>query len=188
MRDGDRILMSGTGTSLGHLGANDLAVLSLDGDHLEGAKPSKEVAIHAAMYRRDPAARAVVHLHSPNAVAASCLRPYSAESALPPLTPYFVMRVGQTPLIPFRVPGDPELGELIAAHPLRFRAVLLANHGQVVAGATLAAAVDSAIELEEAARIAVLTDGRDRAVLGDDDIRTLTERWGTDWALPASVH
>lgn len=181
--DGDRIIMTGTGTDLGRLQPESLAVLDLDGGHLEGARPSKEVPLHVAMYRRDPRRTAVVHLHSPYAVAASCLRPWSEASALPPLTPYFVMRVGQTPRIPFRVPGDPELGELIEAHPLPFRAVLLANHGPVVGGDTLEQALDGAVEIEEASRITVLTDGLDRELLAPSDIEVLTSRWGTDWTI-----
>ncbi|MGV9798106.1 class II aldolase/adducin family protein [Mycobacterium sp. NPDC003449] len=187
VRDGDRIVMTGTGTDLGRLTSESLAVLDLDGTYVEGARPSKEVAIHVAMYRRDPARTAVVHLHSPYAVAASCLRPWSQASALPPLTPYFVMRVGQTPRIPFRVPGDPELGALLEAHPLPFRAALLANHGPVVGGSDLDQALDGAVELEEASRITVLTDGMDRELLTPTDIETLTSRWGTDWTDVAPI-
>lgn len=180
--------MSGTGTDLGRLTADDIAVVTVDGEFVRGATPSKELALHLALYAKNPHHRAVVHLHSPYAVAASCLEPWSPTSAVPPLTPYFVMRVGQCPLIPFRAPGDPELGELLRALPHPFHGALLANHGQVVSAATPDAAVEAAIELEEACRITLLTDGRPRRLLPAEDVAALAERWGTPWTdAPAVV-
>ncbi|GAA3606561.1 class II aldolase/adducin family protein [Agrococcus terreus] len=184
VRDGDRILMTGTGTRLGALERTDLAELALDGTPLGGARPSKEVALHLALYAKNPEHAAVVHVHSPSAVAAACLAPWSDESAVPPLTPYALMRVGQAPLLPFAAPGDPAMGERIAASPHPFRAALLANHGAVVSGEDLARAVDSTIELEEWCRIALLTQGAARTLIAPEHVRALADRWGMPWTGP----
>jgi len=136
-RDGDLVLMTATGTQLGDLSAADLAVLDADGRHVDGPKPSKEVSLHVALYAKNPGHLAVVHVHSPAAVALSCLAPWSEESAIPPLTPYSLMRVGQVPLLGFVAPGDPAMGDLITDSPHPFRAALLANHGAVVSGESI---------------------------------------------------
>lgn len=185
--DGERILVSGTGTSLGALSESGFAILDLDGTVVGGAKASKETPLHVGFYRRDPAHRAVVHVHSPQVTAFSCTAPWSAVSAVPPLTPYFVMRVGRTPLLPYRMPGSPQLGTDILEEPGEFRASLLANHGSVVAGRTLAEAVERAVELEEACRIALLTDPATRRELDPEQIAELAERWGSPWQA-ATVH
>lgn len=182
VRDGDRILMSGTGTRLGALSPDDLAVLDARGIHLSGPKPSKEVSLHLALYAKNPDHMAVVHVHSPYAVAVSCLAPWSEHSAVPPLTPYSLMRVGQVPLLSFVAPGDPAMGDLITDSPHPFRAALLANHGAVVSGEEIDRAVDSAMELEEACRITVLTDGSDRRLIHPDQVRAITSRWGMPWS------
>ena len=183
----DLVYMTGTGTDLGRLSEEDIAVVTRDGDVVRGAKPSKELALHLAFYEKNASHSAVVHLHSPFAVAASCLEPWSAYSAVPPLTPYFVMRVGQTPLVPFRVPGDPDLAVQVLALDHPFHAALLANHGQIVSASGPDAAVEAAIELEEACRIALLTDGRPRRLLPPADVRTLADRWGTPWTEDSAL-
>lgn len=185
--DGERILVSGTGTSLGSLSEGDFAILDLDGTVTGGAKASKETPLHVGFYRRNPAHRAVVHVHSPQAAAFSCIAPWSEVSAVPPLTPYFVMRVGRTPLLPYRMPGSAQLGADIHQEPGEFRAALLANHGSVVAGRTLAEAVERAVELEEACRIALLTDPATRRELTPAQTAELSARWNSPWAGP-TVH
>lgn len=187
VRDGDRLLMTGTGTRLGALRPDDIAVLDLDGVALGGARPSKEVALHVAMYARNPAHTAVVHVHSPSTVALSCLEPWAPHSAVPPLTPYTLMRVGQVPLLGFVPPGDPRMGALITDCPHPFRAALLANHGAVVSGDDLEGAVDSTVELEEACRIALLTHGRERRLIAAEHVRAITDRWGTPWSETPSL-
>ena len=182
VRDGDTILMSGTGTRLGALEPGDLAVLDAQGTHISGPKPSKEVSLHLALYAKNSDHRAVVHVHSPYAVAVSCLAPWSEHSAVPPLTPYALMRVGQAPLLPFAAPGDPAMGDLIRDSRHEFRAALLANHGAVVSGENLDRAVDSAVELEEACRITVLTDGAQRRLIDPELVREITARWGMPWS------
>jgi 3-dehydro-4-phosphotetronate decarboxylase len=178
---GDRVLVTRSGADLGLLCTDDLAVVTLDGEHLDGPRPSKELPVHLAMYARNPGHTAVVHLHSPHAVAAACLPPWSEVSAVPPLTPYFVMRVGQVPLLPYRAPGDPALGALVTAEPRPFRAALMANHGQVTSGPDLDEAAAAAVELEETCKITLLTHGRSPAVLDDTAIRELTCKHGTTW-------
>ncbi|MDN8549648.1 class II aldolase/adducin family protein [Microbacterium sp. NM3R9] len=181
VRTGDRVLMSGTGTRLGALEPADLAELALDGTHLGGARPSKEVSLHLALYAKNPTHTAVVHVHSPSAVALSCLEPWSEHSAVPPLTPYALMRVGQVPLLDFVVPGDPAMGELITGSRHPFRAALLANHGAVVSGEDAATAVDSTIELEEACRIALMTLGAPRRLIAAEQVVAITQRWNMPW-------
>lgn len=185
VRAGDRILISGTGSSLGRLSPEDIAEVGLDGTHLGGARASKETPLHLGFYRRDAAHEAIVHVHSPQASAWSCVEPWAAHSAVPPLTPYFIMRVGQTPLLPYRHPGAAELGDDIEALAWPARAVLLANHGAVVAGTSLDDAVDRAVELEEACRIALLTEGARRRMLDEALVRELADRWRSPWT-PAS--
>jgi len=188
IRDGDRILITCTGASLGRLTPTDISVLDLDGTPLSGARASKEAPLHVGFYRRDVAHRAVVHLHSPYAVAASCLEPWAAHSAVPPLTPYFVMRVGQTPLLPYRHPGDSELGRDLERAPWMLRAALLANHGSIVAGTDMDDALDRGIELEEACRIALLTAQAPRREIDPADVADLAARWGSPWQPDAPVH
>ncbi|WP_435109672.1 class II aldolase/adducin family protein [Nocardiopsis synnemataformans] len=182
-RAGGLTLMSPTGVSLRDLDPEDLSVLDEAGEHVAGPPPSKEFPLHLAMYRRVVDAGAVVHLHSPHACAASCLPAWSEASALPPVTPYLVMRVGQAPLVPYAAPGSDRLADNLSSLPGRFRAALLANHGSIVAAAGPAAALDGAIELEEASRIVVSLRGSEFSVLSPEDVRELTGRYGTDWDL-----
>jgi len=183
VRAGDLTLMSPTGVSLRDLDPEGLAVLDAAGEHVAGPPPSKEYPLHLAMYERVTDARAVVHLHSPHATAASCLPAWSAASALPPVTPYLVMRVGQAPLVPYAAPGSARLAENLTGLTGAFRAALLANHGSLMAAADPQAALDGAIELEEASRIVVSLRGSEFSVLTDDDVRELTARYGTTWEL-----
>jgi ribulose-5-phosphate 4-epimerase/fuculose-1-phosphate aldolase len=187
VRDGDRILMTGTGTRLGALAPGDVSVLDAAGAHLSGPKPSKEVALHLALYAKNPGHRAVVHVHSPYAVAVSCMAPWSGHSAVPPLTPYSLMRVGQIPLLGFAAPGDPAMGALISDSPHAFRGALLSNHGAVVSGEDLERAVDGTVELEEACRITVLTDGTDRRLIEPAQVHAITARWGMPWSETAAL-
>jgi ribulose-5-phosphate 4-epimerase/fuculose-1-phosphate aldolase len=160
VRSGDEILMTPTGSSLGGLDPGDLAELRPDGAHVGGPPPSKEAFLHLAMYRARPGAGAVAHLHSTHAVAVSCLAGIDAADVLPSLTAYYVMRVGRLPLLPYHAPGDPALGPLAERAAGRHHALLLANHGPIVAAADLAAAADAIEELEETAKLFLLLHGR----------------------------
>jgi len=181
VREGDTIVMTPTNASLGALDREHLSLVGMDGTHLDGPRPSKEVPLHLAMYRRDPEARAVVHVHSSYATAVSCLEPWAEHSAIAPATPYLLMKVGQVPLVPYFAPGDPAQAEEILANPLTFRAALLANHGSIAAFPTLAQAQAAVGEIEEAARIALLLQGQPHRLLDDAQVRRLTEANGTPW-------
>jgi ribulose-5-phosphate 4-epimerase/fuculose-1-phosphate aldolase len=159
-RIGDEIVVTPTGASLGSLGGAVLAIIGLDGRPVRGGAPTKEAAMHAALYRSRPAARAVVHLHSTHAVAVSCLADVDERSALPPLTAYFAMRVGRLPLVPYFAPGDPSLSIAVEEMAHEHHAMLLANHGSVVAGSDLLFAADAAEEIEETARLSLLLHDR----------------------------
>jgi len=180
VRAGNRILISSSGSSLGSLDASAISVVGLDGEQLGGPPASKELPAHLALYRRDTAHRAVVHLHSPHALAMACLPPWSEHSAMAPITPYFVMRVGRVPLVPYARPGSAELGELLAAARGHFRAALLQNHGSIVAHRTLDDAVDVAIELEEAARLLNMLGERAQP-LDADAVAELVRVFGAGW-------
>jgi ribulose-5-phosphate 4-epimerase/fuculose-1-phosphate aldolase len=150
----DGYLMTPTNSSLGRLDPERLSKLDPDFQHVGGDKPSKEVFMHRAFYQAREDAGAVVHLHSTQATAVSCLPDVDQSNPIPPLTPYFVMRVGRLmPIIPYYRPGDPAMEPAIGEAAKDARAVLLANHGPVVAGRTLTDAIYAAEELEEAAKL-----------------------------------
>jgi ribulose-5-phosphate 4-epimerase/fuculose-1-phosphate aldolase len=154
-------LMTPTNSSLGRLDPAGLSKLDDEFRHVGGDAPSKEVFMHRAMYRGRAAAGApvgaVVHLHSTMATAVSCLPDVDQGNPIPPLTPYFVMRVGERlPVVPYYRPGDAAMEPAIEAAAGGARAMLLANHGPVVSGKTLTDAVYAAEELEEAAKLFLL--------------------------------
>ena len=165
-RVGDGWVMTPTNVSLGRLDPARLAKLDDAGRHVSGDKPTKETFLHMGMYRRRDTARAVVHLHSTYSVAVSCLADVDPADAIPPITAYYVMRVGRLPLVPYYRPGDAALGPAVEALAGKHHAVLLANHGPVVAGTSLDAAVGAIEELEETAKLHLLLHGR--------RVRTLT--------------
>jgi ribulose-5-phosphate 4-epimerase/fuculose-1-phosphate aldolase len=151
---GGGYLITPTNSSLGRLDAARLSRLDSDFRHVEGDKPSKEVFMHRAFYRASADAGAVVHLHSTQATAVACLPDVDRDNPIPPLTPYFVMRIGRRmPIVDYYRPGDPAMEPAIHAAAQDARAVLLANHGPVVSGKTLTDAVYAAEELEEAAKL-----------------------------------
>jgi 3-dehydro-4-phosphotetronate decarboxylase len=149
-------LMTPTSASLGSLDPARLSRFDAGGRLLGGDAPTKESFLHFAMYRERPDDRAVVHLHSTHSVAVSILDDVNAEDALPPLTAYFVMRVGRLPLVPYFAPGDMELAKAVGALAGRHHAVLLANHGPVVSGSSLLNAQFATEELEETAKLFLL--------------------------------
>ncbi|MGN6549852.1 MAG: 3-oxo-tetronate 4-phosphate decarboxylase [Pararhizobium sp.] len=153
----DGYLMTPTNSCLGFLDAERLSRLDAGGNHVGGDRPTKEMPLHFAFYEGRPSARAVVHLHSTFATALSCLSDVDPEDAIPPVTPYVVMRVGRVPVLPYSRPGSPDVAPLVRGRAAGHAAVLLANHGPVVAGASLEAAVYAAEELEETARLVLLT-------------------------------
>jgi len=149
-------LMTPTNVALDRLDPARLAKLDDSGKLLSGDAPTKESFLHIAMYRERTSAQAVVHLHSTHSVAVSCLADVDADDVLPPVTAYYVMRVGSLPLVPYYPPGDLDLAEAVRKLAGRHHAVLLANHGPVVAGTSLDAAVQAIEELEETAKLFLL--------------------------------
>ncbi len=175
----DGYLMTPTNSSLGRLNAERLSKLAPDFTHLSGDKPSKEVFMHRAFYQARPDAGAVVHLHSTMATAVACLPDADPANPIPPLTPYFVMRIGRTmPLVPYYRPGDPAMEPAIHQAAKSARAILLANHGPVVAAATLRDAVYAAEELEEAAKLFLLLRGQPMRLLTPPQVEDLLATFG----------
>jgi ribulose-5-phosphate 4-epimerase/fuculose-1-phosphate aldolase len=160
--EGGDILVTPTNSCLGFLSADRISKLSATGEQLDGDPPSKEAFFHLAVYEQRPTARAVVHLHSTYSVATSCLCHEDATDVLPPLTAYHVMRVGKLPLLPYYRPGDRALADAVRTVAREHSAMLLANHGPIVAGKSLEEAVYAYEELEETAKIFFLL--KDRAI------------------------
>jgi ribulose-5-phosphate 4-epimerase/fuculose-1-phosphate aldolase len=154
------ILVTPTNASLGELRTDDLAMVADTGEHLSGARPTKEAFLHLAMYRARPQDHAAVHLHSTYATALSCLDDLDDDDVLPPLTAYFVMKVGRLVRLPYFAPGDQGLAETAQRAAASSRALLLANHGPIVSAPSLAQAVDAVEEVEETARVFFLLQGR----------------------------
>ena len=175
----DGYLMTPTNSSLGRLDPVRLSKLDLNFQHTGGDKPSKEVFMHRAFYQAREDAGAVVHLHSTQATAVSCLPDVDPSNPIPPLTPYFVMRVGRTmPVIPYYRPGDAAMEPAIHAAARDARAILLANHGPVVSGKTLTDAVYAAEELEEAAKLFLMLRGQSPRLLNAAQVNDLLTAFG----------
>jgi ribulose-5-phosphate 4-epimerase/fuculose-1-phosphate aldolase len=172
-RAGGNILMSPTKSSLGRLSAETLSLVTPEGRHIGGAAPTKEAALHLGIYAERPDAQAVVHLHSTYATVLSCLAETDPDDALPPLTPYLVMRVGRVPLVPYFPPGSDALAAAVREKTRSHRAVLMANHGFAVAGSSFADAVANAEELEENAKLLVLTRGQPLRLLPPEAVAAL---------------
>ncbi|WP_111413644.1 3-oxo-tetronate 4-phosphate decarboxylase [Billgrantia lactosivorans] len=173
-------LMTPTNACLGRLDPARISRLAGDGRLLEGDAPTKESFLHRAMYDERPGAGAIVHLHSTHSVAVSCLPDIDPGDCIPPLTAYYVMRVGRLPLVPYHVPGDPTLGDAVRGLAGRHSAVLLANHGPVVAGRDLEAAVYATEELEETAKLYLLLRGHNPRVLTPAQVADLEARFPRD--------
>jgi ribulose-5-phosphate 4-epimerase/fuculose-1-phosphate aldolase len=159
VRLADGYLFTPTNSCLGFLDPDRLSKLDMAGQHVGGDPPTKELPLHFAFYESRPSARAVVHLHSTHATALSCLADTDPNDAIPPITPYVVMRVGKVPVVPYTRPGSADVAPLISAKAPDHPAILLGNHGPVVAGASLESAVFVMEELEETARLVLLTRG-----------------------------
>lgn len=188
---GGTVVASPSGTDLGALDPAQLSVLTSTPsgalEQVSGAKASKEVPMHAAMYRRFGAG-VVVHTHSFHAVQSSCLPPWTPHCAIPPYAPYFAMKIGNLPLIPYRHPGDPALGELIDEVDLEFRAALLAHHGLVLFAETVDEAIAATVELDDACRLAVsLAQIPQARALEEEAVAELAARNGRPWG-PESRH
>lgn len=177
----DGWLMTPTGVSLGRLDPARLSRLGADGRLLDGDPATKEAPLHTAVYERRGRARAIVHLHSTHSVAVSLLRDVDPANVMPALTPYYVMKVGRLPLVPYHRPGDPRVADAIRELAGEHAAVLLANHGPVVSGDSLEAAVNAIEELEETAKLFLTLDGKPIRTLTEAQIDELRHHFGAHW-------
>jgi ribulose-5-phosphate 4-epimerase/fuculose-1-phosphate aldolase len=177
VRCGDGFLVTPTNSCMGFLDAARITKLDAGWNLVSGDAPTKEVPLHRAFYEGRPQTGAVVHLHSTFATALSCLADVDSEDAIAPITPYVVMRVGRVPVLPYTIPGSADVAPLVRARAADHAAILLANHGPVVAGTSLESAVFAAEELEETARLLVLTRGLDVRHLDSAQIAALNARF-----------
>ncbi|MBM2293500.1 aldolase [Sulfitobacter pseudonitzschiae] len=175
------LLVTPTGSSFGRLDPARLSLFDSTGAHVGGDKPTKEMPLHSAFYETRSTAGAVVHLHSCHAVALSMLEGVDPDNFLPPLTPYAIMKLGKVKLLPVFLPGDPAMGDAVRGLAGKRSAVMLANHGPVVAGKDVEAACYAIEELEDTARLALLTHGLPRRPLSDAQINDIVTRFDVDW-------
>ncbi|MGO7445657.1 aldolase (plasmid) [Rhizobium ruizarguesonis] len=179
-------LVTPTNASLGFLDPARISRLDAEGRLLSGDKPTKEIPLHTALYDTRGSARAIVHLHSTHAVALTMLPEIDPRAALPPMTPYYLMRAGETALVPYYRPGDPAVADAIRGLAGKYSSVLLANHGPVVAGDSLEAAVFATEELEETAKLYLLLRNLNPRFLSPAQVADLVNTFGLD--LPSHHH
>ncbi|UGV27802.1 aldolase [Rhodopseudomonas boonkerdii] len=171
-------LVTPTNASLGRLDPARLSRLDKDGRLVSGDKPTKEVPLHTALYDTRSSAQAIVHLHSTHSVAVSMLPEVNPRAVLPPMTPYYMMKCGATALVPYYRPGDPAVADAIKGLAGKYSSVLLANHGPVVAGDSLEAAVYAMEELEETAKLYLLLRGLNPRHLSPEQVNDLVKVFG----------
>ncbi|MFC5586867.1 aldolase [Nitratireductor kimnyeongensis] len=179
--DDGGLLVSPTGTSFGRLDPATLSRFDANGAQISGKVPTKEMPLHNAFYQTRSTAGAVVHLHSCHSVALSMMPDIDADNFLPPLTPYGIMKLGKVKLLPFFLPGDPAMGEAVRGLAGKRSAVMLANHGPVVAGKDVEAACNAIEELEDTARLAMMTRGLGPRCLTDDQVSALVTKFDIEW-------
>ena len=179
--DDGGLLVSPTGTSFGRLDPARLSRIDAKGLHIDGDAPTKEMPLHTAFYDTRSAAGAVVHLHSCHSVALSMLPGADTDNFLPPLTPYGIMKLGKVTLLPFFLPGDPAMGDAVRGLAGKRSAVMLANHGPVVAGKDVKAACNAIEELEDTARLALMTRGLAPQGLNEEQVRAVVTKFDVDW-------
>ncbi|MEM7312074.1 MAG: 3-oxo-tetronate 4-phosphate decarboxylase [Planctomycetota bacterium] len=173
----DGMLITPTNSCLGRLDPDRIAKVDNNKIVVAGDKPSKEFFLHQAMYDSRPNEQAIVHLHSTYSVAVSCLEGVDPNDVLPPITAYYVMRVGTLPLVPYFAPGDEKLAEAVASASKLSRAVLLSNHGPVVAGKSLDAAMNATEELEETAKLFLMLRNEKTRFLDEAQVADLKQRF-----------
>lgn len=175
------LLVSPTGSSFGRLDPVELSRFDAAGQHIAGLKPTKEMPLHSAFYETRKSAGAVVHLHSCHSVAWSMMPEIDPDNVLPPLTPYAIMKLGKVQLLPFFMPGDAAMGEALRSLGGKRSAVLLANHGPVVAGKDVEAACNAIEELEETAKLAIMMRGFDARALTPAQVRDVVRKFEVEW-------
>ena len=173
VRSGGAVWITPTGSALKGLRPADLAEVDLDGSPRGENRPSKEYPFHLAIYRQRSDINAVVHLHAPHSVAVSCLAELRDHDPLPPLTPYYVMRVAPLGVVDYFRPGSDDLAVAVGEKAADFDCMLMRNHGLICTGPTFADAAARAVELEETCRLYFIIRGSPVRTLSDDDIRDL---------------
>jgi ribulose-5-phosphate 4-epimerase/fuculose-1-phosphate aldolase len=175
------LLVSPTGTSFGRLDPARLSHFDAQGKLVDGDPPTKEMPLHTAFYDTRSTAGAVVHLHACHSVAWSMMPDVDTDDFLPPMTPYAIMKLGRVKLLPFYRPGDPAMGNAVRGLAGKRSAVMLANHGPVVAGKDVEAACNAIEELEDTARLAMLMRGFPARMLDDTQVRDLVTHFDIEW-------
>lgn len=179
--DDGGLLVSPTGHSFGRLDPARLSRFDDKGRLIDGDQPTKEMPLHSAFYETRKSAGAVVHLHSCHSVAWSLMPDADEDNFLPPLTPYAIMKLGKVKLLPFFLPGDRAIGEAIRGLAGKRTAVMLANHGPVVAGKDVEAACNAIEELEDTARLAIMMRGFQPRMLSEAQIGSIVEKFEVEW-------
>ncbi len=170
-------LMTPTNSCLGRLDPARLSKVDAKGGLISGDKPTKEAFLHLSMYEQRPGAGAIVHLHSVHSVAVSVLADIDPKEPIPPITAYYVMKIGKLALLPYFPPGDVTLANAVREVAGRHHAVLLANHGPVVAGKDLETAVYATEELEETAKLYLLLRGNKMRILTAEQVADLWAKY-----------
>lgn len=176
-----RLLVTPTGSSMGFIDPVRISLIDPAGHLLDGDPPTKEMPLHGAFYETRHGAGAVVHLHSCHSVVLSVLPDTDPDNAIPPITAYSVMKLGRVKLLPYFMPGDPAMGDAVRGLLGKRTAVLLANHGPVVCGKDLDAAVYAMEELEEAAKLTLLCRGLAPKLLSQVQVSGLVRKFDVDW-------
>jgi len=179
--DDGGLLVSPTGTSFGRLDPARLARFDANGRFVDGDKPTKEMPLHSAFYDTRTTTGAVVHLHSCHSVAWSMMPEVDPDNFLPPMTPYSIMKLGKVKLLPFFMPGDPAMGAAVRGLAGKRSAVMLANHGPVVAGTDVEAACNAIEELEDTAKLAMLMRGYDAKMLTAEQVNQVVTQFNVEW-------
>lgn len=177
------LLVSPTGSSFGRLDPARLSRFDAQGRLISGDPPTKEMPLHDAFYDTRASAGAVVHLHACHSVAWSMMPGVDPENFLPPLTPYAIMKLGRVKLLPFFLPGDPAIGTALRGLAGKRAAVMLANHGPVVAGKDVESACNAIEELEDTARLAILMRGYDARMLTPEQVQNIVTKFDVEWDL-----
>ena len=177
VRVDDGWLMTPTNSCLGRLDPAKLSKVDAKGNLLSGDKQTKESFLHLSVYGERPTAGAIVHLHSTHSVAVSCLADVDPKQPVPPITAYYVMKIGNLVLLPYYAPGDMTLANAVKEVAGKHHAILLANHGPIVAGKDLESAVYATEELEETARLYLLLRGNRLKILTPEQVTELHRKW-----------
>lgn len=180
VRDGEHILISQTGAELGSLKKDQVVRVDLDGKVLAGTAPSKEMGMHLAMYRARPSAGAVIHAHPTYAITLSAMLEGAPTNAIPPFTAAFYVRAGRVPLIPYHPSGAHSLHEAVEALAADYHAILLRQHGLLVAGTDMTETVGMVEEIEQCCQITVAT-GNKGACLTEAQCHQIDQALGRTW-------